>query len=317
MRTREALPAVALSFSLRVIRASATIAVALVTGLPVVGQEYAATYFPTFGAETPTSPGHDSGGHLFAEFWWSTAGVFNLSVSPQVVVAEEVLGDSLPPEALAKCFMGVAYPPGEGNLAPCQFRDAIRFVRLRHGPDVVVDAQLSRYRVAPCTTSPQHYLPQGFAPLPTYHRLFQPGERTLAGPVELRTQDFPPDCATGNQVYDRRVNVTLANYGQAPATFTIVAYRFRRYHSGYDPVWTTAVTVDARRVHQVNNLPIPRTLTEPGENHLLGSMSIWLTITSDQPYLGYVSSVFEGGEPGSLPFQVFPLRGAKTAPSSP
>ena len=77
------------------------------------------------------------------------------------------------------------------------------------------------------------------------------------------------------------------------------------------------MTVDPRSVFQLNDVPIPRTLTEIGDNRRLGSMSVWLTITSDQPYLGYVSSVFEGGEPGSLPFQVFPLRGAETVPSSP
>lgn len=268
------------------------------------------TYLPTFGAQTPNSPGLDSGGHPYSEYWISTAGVFNISDTTQHVVAEDVLGEGLLPEALAACLVDRAYASGEGSLAPCQFYGPPRFVRFRHSSKVVLNAQLGRNRVAGCPAPVQYVLPQGFAPLPTYHRLFQGGERTVAGPVELRTQGFPSDCATPNQVYDRRVNVTVANYGQLPATFTLVAYRFRRHQAGYDPVWSSTVTVDARSVHQVNDIPIPRTLTEPGENRHLGSMSVWLTITSDQPYLGYVSSVFEGGEPGSLPFQVFPLRGA-------
>lgn len=291
----------------------ALIAAALCAAHPHAAGQEVTTYYPTFGAATPNSPGTDSGGHAFAEFWLSSCGLFNLSSTPETVTADEVLGDRLDP---GTCGFTYTYRPGEGGFAPCYFYGPPNFVRLRHSPKITIDAQLIRHRMA-CPGFSAAALPQGFTSLPTYRRLFQPGERTTAGPVELRTQAFRADCATSNQVYNRRVNITLANYGQVPATFTIVAYPFRRFGGPYEPVWSENVVVDARSVRQVNDVPIPRTLTDVQVNRQLGSMSVWLTITSDQPYLGYVSSVFEGGEPGSLPFQVFSLRGAETTPSSP
>ena len=99
-----------------------------------------------------------------------------------------------------------------------------------------------------------------------------------------------------------------------PLMVTLVAYPFRPWDRPNEPVWSSTVSVDARSVLQVNNVPIPRSLTNPQENRRIGSMSVWLTVTSDQPYLGYVSSVFEGGESGSLPFQVFALRGQAATP---
>ena len=39
---------------------------------------------------------------------------------------------------------------------------------------------------------------------------------------------------------------------------------------------------------------------------------VWLRISCDQPFLAYASSVFEGGAPGSMPFEVFAPRLAVT-----
>ncbi len=313
MRTRDRSSAGVIRPWLRAVSFALIAAALLAAHPPAAGQEVT-TYYPTFGAETPNSPGTDSGGHVFAEYWESTCGLFNLSGTPETVTADEVLGDRLAP---GTCGFTYTYRPGEGGFAPCAFFGLPNFVRLRHSPKITVDAQLIRYRVACWGTSRYAGLPQGYTSLPTYGRLFQAGERTTAGPVELRTQAFQSDCATPNQVYNRRINVTLANYGHVPATFTIVAYPFRRFDGPYEPVWSENVVVDARSVRQVNDVQIPRTINDYDVNRKIGSMSVWLTITSDQPYLGYVSSVFEGGEPGSLPFQVFPLRGAETAASSP
>ena len=277
-------------------------------GLVGQTQQPVTTYYATFSAQTPTSPGYDSGGHGYGEFWVSTNAVFVLSGAAETVRAVEVLGYN----AGNPCLREWTYPAGEGGEAPCQFGGSPQFVKVTHGAGVVVDSQLSRTRSAACAT--QAGLPQGFCHLPTYHRLFGANERCVAGPVELRTQQFALDCASPNQVYDRRVNVTLANYGTVPATFSVAAYPYARGQLEYRPVWSSSVVVGPRSVTQVNNVPIPRTLTEPDQNRIHGSMSVWLTVTSDQPYLGYVSSVFEGGEPGSLPFQVFALRGQAATP---
>ena len=285
----------------------------LVAGFSVVcsvahSQDLITTYYATFSAQTPTSPGVDSGGNAYGEFWASTTALFVLSSSDEIVRADEILGH----RPADPCLRDWRYPAGEGGRAPCGFGGAPQFVRLVHGPNVVVDSQLIRDRVAACPS--QAGLPQGFAALPTYHRLFAPNERSAAGPVELQTQSFHADCATPNQSYLRRVNVTLANYGDSAATFKVTALPFARWQGPYEPVWSTTAAVLPRSVTQINNVPIPRDLTDPAENRHHGSMSVWLTVTSDQPYLGYVSSVFEGGEPGSLPFQVFALRGQAATP---
>lgn len=317
MKAPDRVPPVPLSRGTLVLLRIAAVLVSAWFGSRAVAQDLTTTYYPDFGAQTPTSPGSDSGGHGFSEYWRSSCGLFNLSESAERVIADEVLGDPPGDTALSLCLGERYYPPREGNYASCAFHGPPRFIRLRHSLKVTIDAQLLRQRHAACAAPVTVGLPQGFTPLPIYHRLFPAGEITSAGPVELRTQDFPSDCATSNQVYNRRVNITLANYGESIATFTVVAYPFRRFGGPYESVWTEHFAVEPRRVRQVNDVQIPRTITDYQVNRELGSMSVWLTITSDQPYLGYVSSVFEGGEPGSLPFQVFPLRGAEVAPSSP
>ena len=267
-------------------------------------QQLITTYYATFGAQTPNSPGYDSGGRAFAEYWLSSTSIYVLSSASESLSVEEILGDA----GGQSCLGAYEYRPGEGALAPCSLRwGAPQFVKAKHGQGLVIDSQVIRYRVGACPA--QAGLPQGFSSVPTYRRLFLANERSVAGPIELQTQQFPGECATANQVYDRRINITLANYSPVSATFELIAYPFHPWHRENEPVWTSTVELGARSVTQVNNLQIPRALTEPGDNRHLGSMSVWLTVTSDQPYLGYVSSVFEGGEPGSLPFQVFALRG--------
>jgi hypothetical protein len=33
---------------------------------------------------------------------------------------------------------------------------------------------------------------------------------------------------------------------------------------------------------------------------------IWITISANQPFLSYVSTIFDNPEPGALPFEVYP-----------
>jgi len=63
------------------------------------------------------------------------------------------------------------------------------------------------------------------------------------------------------------------------------------------------VTVGAKSVFQANRLPIPL-LPDPDMTNS-EQLFVWITIEATQPYLAYVSSVFDDPEPGALAFEVF------------
>jgi len=62
-----------------------------------------------------------------------------------------------------------------------------------------------------------------------------------------------------------------------------------------------------KEVRQLNDVEIPLIDAGKYRDHD-SSIRVWVNITADQPFLSYVSSIFENGEPGSLPFEVFPSR---------
>ena len=64
-------------------------------------------------------------------------------------------------------------------------------------------------------------------------------------------------------------------------------------------------TLAAKEVRQVNRMILPPLKDLPDNNE---SIRVWITISANQPFLSYVSTVFEDGEAGSMPFEVYPSR---------
>ncbi len=77
-----------------------------------------------------------------------------------------------------------------------------------------------------------------------------------------------------------------------------------------DPIFEQNVDVAARDATQLNDVAIPR--IENAHMTVDYDTYVWIRISRDQPFLGYVSSVFEGGAPGSMPFEIFTPRLAGT-----
>ncbi|MBI5442241.1 MAG: hypothetical protein HY900_13650 [Deltaproteobacteria bacterium] len=63
------------------------------------------------------------------------------------------------------------------------------------------------------------------------------------------------------------------------------------------------MTIGAKSVLQVNRLPIPL-LPDPDMTYF-EQLFVWITVEATQPYLAYVSSIFDDPEPGALAFEVF------------
>ena len=98
------------------------------------------------------------------------------------------------------------------------------------------------------------------------------------------------------------MNVTLFNGGDVPATFTVTVLPV---HFSGVPLSRETVVVDAKDVIQINSLPVPTEF----DNNLttgFGGNRVWITITADQPFLSYVSAIFDNAEPGAMPFEVYP-----------
>lgn len=173
-------------------------------------------------------------------------------------------------------------------------------------PGVIVNAGVERAQLHCGCSNPDILdcvlVSQGRAPIPVFQGLFSAGVTVVCGDVNLgapeQTCGDPP-----NQQNIRRVNVTLFNGGSQPATFSITAIPLARTSQ---PLYQDSVTLAPKEVRQLNAVPIPvvtTTATRSGYD-----VFVWITISATQPFLAYVSSIFEGGAPGSMPFEVFPPR---------
>ncbi len=183
----------------------------------------------------------------------------------------------------------------------------VGFVELLADPGVIVNAGVEKAQfcsgcVLPDRVGGETLVSQGRSAMPVFESLFPAGASVICGEVNLgaprQTCGKPPD-----QQYPRRVNVTLLNAGAQEATFTVQAISL---YTKPEPIFELAVKVGAKDVKQVNSVPIPR--TENGHVTVDYDTYVWIRITCDQPFLAYVSSVFEGGAQGSMPFEVFTPR---------
>ncbi|HEY3350697.1 MAG TPA: hypothetical protein VGM13_13055 [Thermoanaerobaculia bacterium] len=239
-------------------------------------------------------------------YWSSSATVFNSGPKPAMLHVTGTYGPGLwiafPPPCrnilldsnmggdLGGCVFGAPYVGGYG------------FIEVTAEPSILVFANVNRVVDVPgCGLGggPPEWLiytavPQGSAPLPVFRGFFPANSTVVAGPVDLGSLDHPGTCITGPMAHRRRVNVTLFNAGLAEARVTLVA---RRSYAFSYPIYEETVTVPLLEVRQLNSVPIPLASYPP--DHVGYDERAWLSITSTQPFLAYVSTIFEGGEPGS------------------
>ncbi len=183
----------------------------------------------------------------------------------------------------------------------------VGFAELLADPGVIVNAGVEKVQfcsgcLLPDRVGGDTLVSQGRTAMPVFDSLFPAGASVICGEVNLgaprQTCGKPSD-----QQYPRRVNVTLLNAGAEEATFRIQAISL---YTKAEPIHEQTVKVGARDVTQVNNVPIPR--TENGHITVDYDTYVWIRVTCNQPFLAYVSSVFEGEASGSMPFEVFTPR---------
>ena len=191
--------------------------------------------------------------------------------------------------------------------------DGPGFAAISVPPSFVVTAEVKRLlrkhfdgNVDPAPGPGHGYdLGEGQAPLPVFRELFPAGKRVIAGPVNLGSPRLPEAGGATIQKNLRRVNVTLFNAGDESASFAIRALKLRKDPA---PILLQELTLGPKQVWQVNRLPIP--LSPDDEDMRFDhELLAWVTIDASQPYLAYVSSVFDDPEPGALPFEVFAPQG--------
>jgi hypothetical protein len=144
-------------------------------------------------------------------------------------------------------------------------------------------------------------LSQGRVPLPVFEGLHLAGTIAACGDVMPFNAGGEQICSNvKDQKYVRRLNLTLFNGGKAPATFVVKGYR-----SVFEPptvVFTATYGLGPETVTQVNSFYVPPIPVDcdPHEENL------WFTITADQPFLAYISTIFDDAGPGVNPYQIYP-----------
>src|SRR5258706_2534338 len=174
------------------------------------------------------------------------------------------------------------------DFGDCGFpTGSVGFVEVATSPGVILSAQIGRadalsticYRVLHPSAR------QGLAPLPIFASLFPPNAVTIAGSIDLGSPD--PCTISVGEAYPRRVNATLFNAGSDPATFAVTVV----VPGSQTLLGQEQYVVAAQDVQQFR-LPIP-----PLQSTQLDlDVTAWVSITSTQPFLSYVSSIFDDGE---------------------
>jgi hypothetical protein len=272
-------------------------------------------YVPYVKVLSATIPGEGGKGPSFV-YWASTIAAFNNSASPATLSYNTVFGNGLlgplPScvDTVIQPFSGVEMDTVGGGCTDARTSTGPGFVVLRANSSVVVRADVQRgILVAGCGggitldgTPSYNTVSQGSTPLPIYKGLVPANASAVAGPIDLGALDRPDTCITGPVTHRRRVNVTLFNGGAEEASFTVVGRRPRQRE---DPVFEIPVVLKPQEVLQLNSIPIP--ISE--ELQFDGfDVRIWLSITSTQPFLAYVTTIFEGGEPGTNAVTVYEAR---------
>lgn len=182
-------------------------------------------------------------------------------------------------------------------------RFGVAFLEMRTAPEVSVNGDLvwSKRYLGCGNVLGSTLVPQGQVALPVFRSLFPAGRTAIAGAVELGRLMDSPYCPEAARKYRRRVNVTLFNAGDAAATFVVAELPLNGIAT---PLYETSRVVGAKRVLQINSIPVP-TEESPEIAGPINGDAIWFRVTANQPFLFYVSTVFEDPEPGAAAFQVY------------
>lgn len=198
-------------------------------------------------------------------------------------------------------------PPYAGGAVNWGFattpRFGIAFLEMRAAPEVSVSGDLvwSKRYLGCGNGLGSTKVPQGQVALPVFRSLFPAGRTAIAGAVELGRLMDSPYCPEAARKYQRRVNVTLFNAGDAEATFVVTELPLNGITT---PLYETTRMVGAKRVLQINSIPVPMEDSPEIAGPINGD-AIWFKVTANQPFLFYVSTVFEDPEPGAAAFQVY------------
>ena len=200
---------------------------------------------------------------------WDPSGEHDLTLNEPVTIAA---GDG------AYLYLHTHPTPWEG----------VQFLSLSVTPGIVIRSLLQRTQGGDSA---------GALTLPTFSSLVPAGARTVAGSFRTSHAECPPSGVP------RRLNVTLFNAGDAPATFhVVVATRSDGTRQGGSENRTDSdYVVPARSVRQINGVPYDLAVLCAASSWPVS----WIEITADQPYLAYASTVRQDA-PGILPYEVFP-----------
>ena len=169
-------------------------------------------------------------------------------------------------------------------------REAVQFLALSVTPGIVIRPLLQRIQGRDFA---------GTLTLPTFTSYVPAGTKTIAG----NFRSSHAECAPSG--VPRRLNITLFNAGDAPATFHVVV---ETRDNGIDTGPSHAgkpteadYLVPGHSVRQINGVPYDVGVLCGGRDCEIG----WVEITADQPHLAYASTVRQDVS-GILPFEVFP-----------
>ncbi len=183
-------------------------------------------------------------------------------------------------------------------------RGGVDFVAIELSEGLAVSAEMKRL-VERLLCRPQSSdadtVTLGRVPLPVFDEMVPAGSLATTNHIELGAVDLSSRCSSLPQdLHRRRVNLALANGGTEAATFVV------RLHSLLSGQFDQRVfEVGPRAVAQFNGIQPPFVPFDGVEDD---SEAFWLSVSSDQPFVGYASSIFEGGGPEAMPLEVFPLR---------
>jgi len=279
---------------------------ALATLSPTAQGTDPARYYIPFAYATIERPS-GSGTPFSYTRWQTVIEAFNVTGAPASVATVAIYGNGARLGEGPGCHHGLSLAAGTGALLiPCVEKYpepgvAMLVVDTSPGATLRADIQKARF-VCECAGTGCVSVPQGQATLPVFSDLFANDATSVIGPVELGNFDLPATCASPNQVYRRRVNLTLYNGGDLPSRFRV---RVIPNQLTATPLSSFEVSVGPREILQANSIPVP-TSSSPELRAVNDGSRVWILVSAERPFLSYATAIFDDPEPGALPFQVYP-----------
>jgi hypothetical protein len=263
-------------------------------GHPAASQVTA--YVPVFNAPAPTR----STGTSLPAFtgWYSLVQAYNTGGTTGYVRTVDRFPSVGPGPCLSDPVLVLPHN-AEYYLGNCGgAQGGLAFIKVEVSSGMVLGAHVAKVDgLYGCGFGFQQFvIEQGRAPLPVFSSLFPAGATTIAGDVGLGSS-WTCAAAIGED-YRRRVNLTILNAGEEEAAVFVRVLPIRPSA----PLLEISYLIPVRQVQQFR-LPIPDFPTGAAYEN-----NAWVEVTSTQPYLSYVTTIFENGQPGSQPFEIFPSR---------